>query len=82
MARKAPECSAPFAVSRPVVTGGGEEGGETAGETPAGDGIRGYRGHVLYLAKGGDLSAMTAELYGKATGCTGGKGPVCFQAPP
>ena len=41
-----------------------------------------YRGHVLYLAKGGDLSAMMAELYGKATGCTGGKEPVCFQAPP
>jgi TPP-dependent pyruvate/acetoin dehydrogenase alpha subunit len=33
-----------------------------------------YRGHALYLAKGGDLMAMIAELYGKATGCTGGKG--------
>jgi TPP-dependent pyruvate/acetoin dehydrogenase alpha subunit len=33
-----------------------------------------YRGHALYLAKGGDLRAMVAELYGKATGCTGGKG--------
>jgi len=33
-----------------------------------------YRGHALYLAKGGDLLAMIAELYGKATGCTGGKG--------
>jgi TPP-dependent pyruvate/acetoin dehydrogenase alpha subunit len=33
-----------------------------------------YRGHALYLAKGGDLCAMIAELYGKATGCTGGKG--------
>jgi TPP-dependent pyruvate/acetoin dehydrogenase alpha subunit len=33
-----------------------------------------YRGHALYLAKGGDLKAMVAELYGKATGCTGGKG--------
>ena len=29
-----------------------------------------YRGHALYLAKGGDLRAMVAELYGKATGCT------------
>lgn len=33
-----------------------------------------YRGHALYLAKGGDVRAMIAELYGKATGCTGGKG--------
>jgi TPP-dependent pyruvate/acetoin dehydrogenase alpha subunit len=33
-----------------------------------------YRGHALYLAKDGDMKAMAAELYGKATGCTGGKG--------
>src|SRR5918912_988627 len=33
-----------------------------------------YRGHALYLAKGGDLKAMVAELYGRATGCTRGKG--------
>ncbi len=33
-----------------------------------------YRGHALYLAKGGDLRRMVAELYGKATGCTRGKG--------
>lgn len=33
-----------------------------------------YRGHALYLAKGGDLRAMIAELYGKVTGCTRGKG--------
>jgi TPP-dependent pyruvate/acetoin dehydrogenase alpha subunit len=33
-----------------------------------------YRGHALYLAKGGDLKEMVAELFGKATGCTGGKG--------
>jgi TPP-dependent pyruvate/acetoin dehydrogenase alpha subunit len=33
-----------------------------------------YRGHALYLAKGGDLRAMVAELYGRAAGCTGGKG--------
>lgn len=32
-----------------------------------------YRGHALYLAKGGDLNAMIAELYGKATGCGKGK---------
>lgn len=33
-----------------------------------------YRAHGLYLAKGGDLKAMVAELYGKQTGCTRGKG--------
>jgi TPP-dependent pyruvate/acetoin dehydrogenase alpha subunit len=33
-----------------------------------------YRSHALYLAKGGDLRAMIAELYGKATGCAKGKG--------
>lgn len=33
-----------------------------------------YRGHALYLAKGGSLNAMIAELYGKKTGCAGGKG--------
>ena len=33
-----------------------------------------YRGHALYLAKGGDLRAMIAELFGKATGCARGKG--------
>ncbi len=33
-----------------------------------------YRGHALYLAKGGDLNKMIAELYGKATGCAKGKG--------
>lgn len=33
-----------------------------------------YRSHALYLAKGGDLNRMIAELYGKATGCARGKG--------
>lgn len=32
-----------------------------------------YRGHALYLAKGGNLNKMMAELYGKKTGCGGGK---------
>ncbi len=32
-----------------------------------------YRGHALYLAKGGDLKAMIAELFGRETGCAGGK---------
>jgi len=33
-----------------------------------------HRCHAHYLAKGGDLRAMFAELYGRATGCCGGKG--------
>jgi TPP-dependent pyruvate/acetoin dehydrogenase alpha subunit len=33
-----------------------------------------YRSHASYLAKGGDLRSMLAEMCGKATGCTGGKG--------
>jgi TPP-dependent pyruvate/acetoin dehydrogenase alpha subunit len=33
-----------------------------------------YRSHAYYLAKGGDLKKMFAELYGKATGCAKGKG--------
>jgi TPP-dependent pyruvate/acetoin dehydrogenase alpha subunit len=32
-----------------------------------------YRGHAAYLAKGGDMNAMWAELYGKAAGCGRGK---------
>ena len=33
-----------------------------------------HRSHAHYLAKGGDLRAMLAELYGKASGCAAGKG--------
>lgn len=33
-----------------------------------------HRSHAHYLAKGGDLKAMLAELYGKANGCAAGKG--------
>jgi TPP-dependent pyruvate/acetoin dehydrogenase alpha subunit len=33
-----------------------------------------YRSHAAYLAKGGDLGALFAELYGKDTGCARGKG--------
>lgn len=33
-----------------------------------------HRSHGHYLAKGGDLKAMLAEIYGKATGCCKGKG--------
>jgi TPP-dependent pyruvate/acetoin dehydrogenase alpha subunit len=33
-----------------------------------------YRGHALYIAKGGNLKKMFAELYGKVTGSAKGKG--------
>ncbi len=33
-----------------------------------------HRSHAHYLAKGGDLPAFIAELYGKATGCAKGFG--------
>lgn len=33
-----------------------------------------YRSHAYYLAKGGDLKKMIAELYGRVTGCAKGKG--------
>lgn len=33
-----------------------------------------HRCHAHYLAKGGDLNRMIAELHGKVTGCTGGWG--------
>src|SRR3954470_15857956 len=33
-----------------------------------------YRGHAAYLAKGGSLRGLMAEMYGKATGVAGGKG--------
>lgn len=33
-----------------------------------------YRSHGWYLAKGGDLDALMAEMFGRATGCSGGWG--------
>lgn len=33
-----------------------------------------HRCHAHYLAKGGDLNKMIAEIYGKETGCCGGRG--------
>ena len=33
-----------------------------------------HRGHAHYLSKGGDLKKMIAELYGKESGCSKGKG--------
>lgn len=33
-----------------------------------------HRSHGHYLAKGGSMKAMVAEIYGKSTGCSGGRG--------
>ncbi|MGH2401060.1 MAG: thiamine pyrophosphate-dependent dehydrogenase E1 component subunit alpha, partial [bacterium] len=34
----------------------------------------GHRSHGHYLAKGGEMPAIMAELFGKVTGCSGGRG--------
>jgi TPP-dependent pyruvate/acetoin dehydrogenase alpha subunit len=36
--------------------------------------VSSHRAHAHYLAKGGDLKKMIAEIYGKATGCCKGRG--------
>ena len=36
--------------------------------------MSGHRSHAHYLAKGGDLRAMIAELHGRETGCCRGRG--------
>jgi TPP-dependent pyruvate/acetoin dehydrogenase alpha subunit len=36
--------------------------------------VSGHRAHAHYLAKGGNLKKMLAEIYGKATGCCKGRG--------
>ena len=36
--------------------------------------MSGHRSHAPYLAKGGNLAGMIAEIHGKATGVAGGKG--------
>jgi pyruvate dehydrogenase E1 component alpha subunit len=41
-----------------------------------------YRGHAFYLAKGGDLKQLMAELYGKVTGCGRGKAGSMHLAAP
>jgi TPP-dependent pyruvate/acetoin dehydrogenase alpha subunit len=41
-----------------------------------------YRSHAFYLAKGGDLNEMFAELYGKVSGCARGKGGSMHLAAP
>jgi pyruvate dehydrogenase E1 component alpha subunit len=36
--------------------------------------MSGHRSHAHYLAKGGDLNAMIAEMHGRETGCCHGRG--------
>ena len=36
--------------------------------------VSSHRGHAHYLAKGGNLKSMLAELYGKESGCCKGRG--------
>jgi len=36
--------------------------------------VSAHRSHAHYLAKGGSLPRLLGELYGKASGCAGGKG--------
>lgn len=36
--------------------------------------LSGHRSHAHYLAKGGDMRRMFAEIYGRVTGCSKGKG--------
>jgi len=33
-----------------------------------------HRAHAHYISKGGSIKKMIAEIYGKSTGCSGGKG--------
>jgi len=55
--------------------------GQEAGATgvclalqPSDTAVSTHRCHAHYIAKGGDLRGMFAELYGRAPGCCGGKG--------
>ena len=41
-----------------------------------------HRSHANYLAKGGDVQAMIAELYGKQTGCAQGRAGSMHLADP
>lgn len=36
--------------------------------------VSSHRGHAHFLAKGGDLTSMLAEIYGRETGCSQGRG--------
>jgi TPP-dependent pyruvate/acetoin dehydrogenase alpha subunit len=48
--------------------------GVSAALEPGDQAVSTHRCHAHYIAKGGDIVAMLAELMGKATGCCGGRG--------
>jgi pyruvate dehydrogenase E1 component alpha subunit len=48
--------------------------GAISGAAPTDYLVATYREHAHYLARTGDARAAMAELYGKATGCCGGRG--------
>ena len=48
--------------------------GATSATQPADNVITAYRDHVHPIAKGVSPNAIMAELYGKITGCSKGKG--------
>lgn len=48
--------------------------GVSASLTQSDQVMSGHRSHGHYLAKGGDLNRMVAELHGKVTGCCRGRG--------
>ncbi len=48
--------------------------GVCAALTPQDVVYSGHRCHAHYLAKGGNLAGLVAELYGRETGCTRGRG--------
>jgi pyruvate dehydrogenase E1 component alpha subunit len=48
--------------------------GVAAALRPDDQAMSAHRSHAHYLAKGGSLNAMIAELYGKETGCCHGRG--------
>jgi TPP-dependent pyruvate/acetoin dehydrogenase alpha subunit len=61
----------------PVHLSIGQEGAAAAvcaALRPDDQAMSGHRSHAHYLAKGGSLNAMIAELYGKETGCCRGRG--------
>src|ERR1044071_9768034 len=48
--------------------------GAISGAAPTDYLVATYREHAHYLARTGDARAAMAALYGKATGCSGGRG--------
>ncbi len=64
-------------IQSPVHLSIGQEGvavGVAAAMNPVDRMYATYRSHAVYLAKGGSLRGMFAELYARSTGCARGKG--------